>query len=443
MTDRDVGNSGRAARADGPAGDMRADVIVVGAGPAGSSAAYHLTTCGLDVILIERHELGRDKVCGDGLTPSAVRELVRMGVDTSTWQRNMGLRVIGGGHRLHIPWPEQASLPSYGLARRRAELDRDLAEHAADAGARLLTGVTVTGPVTTAAGRVVGVEARPTARVAYPGIPAPAVLRAPLVIDAGGVSARLATAVGRHKDERKPLGVAVRAYFRSPRAEDAWMESRLELWDGPANRSDLLPGYGWLWSVGDGLVNVGLGSVSSRAATTRVDYRAVFRRWVASAPASWGFGPRTRVGRLSSAALPMAFNRKPHYADGLMLLGDAGGMVSPFNGEGIAQALMSGRLAAQAAAQASARTTTSGREQVLAQYPKALSSEMGGYYTLGRVFVALIEHPEVMRLCTRYGLPRKRLMKLVTKLLSDGWERRGGDGIDHFIQLLTRMVPEA
>ena len=443
MTDRDVGNSGRAARADGPAGDMRADVIVVGAGPAGSSAAYHLTTCGLDVILIERHELGRDKVCGDGLTPSAVRELVRMGVDTSTWQRNMGLRVIGGGHRLHIPWPEQASLPSYGLARRRAELDRDLAEHAADAGARLLTGVTVTGPVTTAAGRVVGVEARPTARVAYPGIPAPAVLRAPLVIDAGGVSARLATAVGRHKDERKPLGVAVRAYFRSPRAEDAWMESRLELWDGPANRSDLLPGYGWLWSVGDGLVNVGLGSVSSRAATTRVDYRAVFRRWVASAPSSWGFGPRTRVGRLSSAALPMAFNRKPHYADGLMLLGDAGGMVSPFNGEGIAQALMSGRLAAEAAAQAAARSTGIGRERALGQYPAALEAEMGGYYTLGRVFVALIEHPEVMRVCTRYGLGRKHLMRLVAKLLSDGWERRGGDAIDRFIQLLTRMVPAA
>ena len=443
MTDRDVGNSGRAARADGPAGDMRADVIVVGAGPAGSSAAYHLTTCGLDVILIERHELGRDKVCGDGLTPSAVRELVRMGVDTSTWQRNMGLRVIGGGHRLHIPWPEQASLPSYGLARRRAELDRDLAEHAADAGARLLTGVTVTGPVTTAAGRVVGVEARPTARVAYPGIPAPAVLRAPLVIDAGGVSARLATAVGRHKDERKPLGVAVRAYFRSPRAEDAWMESRLELWDGPANRSDLLPGYGWLWSVGDGLVNVGLGSVSSRAATTRVDYRAVFRRWVASAPASWGFGPRTRVGRLSSAALPMAFNRKPHYADGLMLLGDAGGMVSPFNGEGIAQALMSGRLAAQAAACAAARSTAAGREKALGQYPAAMGERLGGYYTLGRVFVSLIEHPEIMRVCTRYGLPRRRLMRLVAKLLSDGWERRGGDAIDRFIQLLTRMVPAA
>ena len=239
------------------------------------------------------------------------------------------------------------------------------------------------------------------------------------------------------------MGVAVRAYFRSPRAKDAWMESRLELWDGTPGKSDLLPGYGWIWSVGEGLVNVGLGSVSSRAQATAIDSRAVFNRWMDNVPASWGFTKENQVGGLVSAALPMAFNRKPHYADGLMLLGDAGGMVSPFNGEGIAQALLSGRLAAQAAAQAAARSTTSGREQVLAQYPKALSAEMGGYYTLGRVFVALIEHPEVMRLCTRYGLPRKRLMKLVTKLLSDGWERRGGDGIDHFIQLLTRMVPEA
>ncbi|WP_103063877.1 geranylgeranyl reductase family protein [Actinomyces qiguomingii] len=428
------------------AGDMSADVVVVGAGPAGSAAAYHLAALGMDVLLLERHELGRDKVCGDGLTPAAVRELVAMGVDTSTWQRNQGLRVIGGGHLLHIPWPEQPSLPSYGLSRRRSELDRDLAEHAVRAGARLLTGVTVTAPVTNASGRVVGVEVRPTPRHPEAGIAAPTTVTAPLIMDAGGVSARLATAAGRAKDECKPLGVAVRAYFRSPRADDAWMESRLELWDGPAGRGDLLPGYGWIWSVGDGLVNVGLGSVASTtaAASARgIDYRAVFKRWLAHVPAAWGFTPDNQVGRLGSAALPMAFNRKPQYADGLMLLGDAGGMVSPFNGEGIAQALASGRLAAEAAAQAAARTTAAGRELALRQYPAALKAQLGGYYTLGRIFVALIEHPEVMRLCTRYGLPRKRLMRFVAKLLSDGWERRGGDGIDHFIQLLTRMVPAA
>ena len=438
-------SSCQAARTPGPSAPaargarIDADVVVVGAGPAGSSAACHLATLGLDVVLVEKHELGRDKVCGDGLTPSAVRELALLGVDTTGWQRNKGLRVIGGGHLLHFPWPEQASLPSYGMARPRALLDRGLAEHAAARGARLLTGVSVTGPVTSATGRVTGVEARPTARVAEPGLTGPATITAPLVIDAGGVSARLATAVGRTRDERRPMGVAVRAYFRSPRARDPWMESRLELWDGRPGDSDLLPGYGWIWSVGEGLVNVGLGSVSSTATSHAMNYREVFARWMDNVPRSWGFTPDNQVGRLASAALPMAFNRKPHYADGLMLLGDAGGMVSPFNGEGIAQALMSGRLAAQAAV----RSTRGGREQALAQYPVAVSRELGGYYTLGRVFVSLIEHPEVMRICTRYGLPRRNLMKLVTKLLSDGWERHGGDRLDHLIQLLTRMVPAA
>ncbi|MBF0698376.1 FAD-dependent oxidoreductase, partial [Actinomyces bowdenii] len=169
MTTQATQPTGAASPSTGSPG-ASADVIVVGAGPAGCSAARHLATAGLDVLLLEKNELGRDKVCGDGLTPSAVRELVRLGMDTTGWQRNSGLRVIGGGHRLHFPWPEQASLPSYGLARPRALLDRDLAEHAAAAGARLLTGVTVTAPRTSRTGRITGVEAKPTPRVAYPGI---------------------------------------------------------------------------------------------------------------------------------------------------------------------------------------------------------------------------------------------------------------------------------
>jgi len=130
-----AGGSGATAGSDVAASgsDLSADVVVVGAGPAGSAAAYHMAVAGLDVIVLERGELGRDKVCGDGLTPSAVTELALMGVDTTGWRRNKGLRVVGGGHILHIPWPEQASLPSYGLARRRTELDRDLAERAAAA----------------------------------------------------------------------------------------------------------------------------------------------------------------------------------------------------------------------------------------------------------------------------------------------------------------------
>src|SRR3954453_5545678 len=109
-----------------PADERQADVIVVGAGPAGASAAYHLANAGVDVLLGEKSAFPRDKVCGDGLTPRAVRQLVAMGIDVDGpgWARNKGLRIVGAGHRLELPWPELASFPSYGMVRTRMDSTR-------------------------------------------------------------------------------------------------------------------------------------------------------------------------------------------------------------------------------------------------------------------------------------------------------------------------------
>ena len=123
--------------------DDDADVIVVGAGPSGSTAAYYLAQAGLDVLLIEKSRFPRDKVCGDGLTPRAVKSLVAMGVDVSEeagWLRNKGLRVIGGGMRLELDWPELSSYPGYGLVRTRASLDEQLARRAQAAGRQAARG---------------------------------------------------------------------------------------------------------------------------------------------------------------------------------------------------------------------------------------------------------------------------------------------------------------
>src|SRR5256885_8074859 len=139
-----------------------ADVIVVGAGPGGSATAFELARHGLSVLLLEKSEFPREKVCGDGLTPRAVRQLVKMGVDTSEkagWLRNKGLRVIGGGIRLELDWPDLASFPNYRLVRTRLDFDQLLAERAAEAGAVLRTGTNVTGPILDRSGRVVGVTA--------------------------------------------------------------------------------------------------------------------------------------------------------------------------------------------------------------------------------------------------------------------------------------------
>lgn len=418
---------------------IEADVIVVGAGPGGAAAAYYLASAGVDVAVLDRATFPRDKVCGDGLTPAAVAELLLMGVDMSGWATNRGLHVIGGGNDLYFEWPEQKSLPGFGSARTRTDLDADLIGRAVGAGARLYENHLVQEAITDTTGRVVGVRARVGRGAQARTVSA----RGKLVVDAGGVAARLATSVGLEKNSRRPMGVAARTYYRSPRGADQWMESHLELWSGRPGASELLPGYGWIFPVGDGLVNVGLGSVTSSAKTSQLPYRKIFGEWVANLPEEWEFTPQNQVGVLRSAALPMSFNRKPHYTNGLALVGDAGGMVSPFNGEGIAPALKSGRWLAQATTQALARQTVSGFDRAMTAYPEELSREYGGYYSLGRVFVALIENPRIMRMCTYYGLPRRRLMKLVNKLLSDGFERSGGDFDDRLITALTKMVKRA
>lgn len=427
-----------------------ADVIVVGAGPAGSATAHYLAAAGLEVLLLEKSTFPRDKICGDGLTPRAVSELVRMGVPMPAedgWMRNKGLRVHGGGHVVHLPWPEIERYPNYGMAKSRMSLDQTLAHHARATGAKLLEGMNVTGPLLhERTGRVIGVRVRQVdsrGRRIQGVEGAERQMRARVVVAADGVSARLATGLGLAKRDDRPMGVAVRTYFNTPRHDDEWMESHLELWEGEPNKSALLPGYGWIFPLGDGTANVGLGSVSSTARATQLDYRGLLATWMRNAPEDWEFTEENQIGPVRGAALPMAFNRGPMYTRGLLLVGDSAGMVSPFNGEGIAYGLQAGRIAADVIAQAHVRTSDYARERTLVTYADRMRADLGGYFTLGRQFVQLIERPEVMRLCTKYGLPRPMLMKLVLKVLSDSYDTRGGDISDRLITTLTRVVRAA
>jgi menaquinone-9 beta-reductase len=424
--------------------EYSADVIIVGAGPGGSTTAAYLAQAGVDVLVLEKSTFPREKVCGDGLTPRAVRELLSLGVDLDQpgWIRNHGLRIVGGGRQLAVPWPELGAYPGFGLVRTRLDFDEILARHAQKVGARLQEGVAVDAPVVTD-GRVTGVTARGVdesgRKIAGPG----RTYRAPLVVAADGNSSRLSLAAGRARRENRPLGVAVRTYYRSPRHDIDWLESWLELWDGRPGTSNLLPGYGWLFGVGDGTVNIGVGLLNTSTAFQQVDYKDLLGRWVGNLPEEWGLQEANRTAPIRGAALPMGFNRKPHYADGLLLVGDAGGMVNPFNGEGIAYAMESGQLAAEIITQALGRRGVAGIDRALGAYPRTLEDRYGGYFTLGRVFVRAIGHPQVMRFATNHGMSRPALMRFALKLLANLTEPRGGDATDRIINGLAKIAPAA
>jgi menaquinone-9 beta-reductase len=417
-----------------------ADVIVVGAGPAGSTVATHLARAGLDVLVLEKAEFPREKVCGDGITPRGVKQLVDLGVDTrpeAGWRSNRGLRVVGGGVSVELDWPELAGWPAHGLVRTRRDFDDMLAGHARAAGARIEHGVSVSGASTDErTGRVVGVTARrgpDKETVGY---------TAPLVVACDGVGARTALSVGRSRREDRPLGVAVRRYYTSPRHDDEYLETHLGLHGGRGVDPHLLGGYGWIFGMGDGTVNVGLGVLSSDG--PKQDHRAMLRSWLAGLPEEWGLHEDNATGPVGGAGLPMGLGRTPVYRDGLLLAGDAGGMVNPFSGEGIAYALQSGAMAAEHVAQALARPAGPGRERALAAYPAAVARELGGYYRIGNRAARAIGRPTFMHHAMRLGLPRPAVMRLALKLfagLHDGPGVPGADASDRVLDLLLRLTP--
>ncbi|MDP3971480.1 MAG: geranylgeranyl reductase family protein [Candidatus Nanopelagicales bacterium] len=418
------------------------DVIVVGAGPAGSTTAFHLAQAGLDVLLLEKTAFPREKVCGDGLTPRAVRQLVAMGIDVSEsagWLPNRGVRIMGGGHALELDWPRLASFPDFGLVRRRAEFDEIVARRAESAGARLVQRCNVTGPIIDDRTKhIVGVTARSVDEKGRPNGDSVS-YRSRLVVAADGNSSRLSVAMGLERRRDRPMAVAVRTYIRTPNDRD----DRLETWVEICAGGRILPGYGWIFPMGDGTVNVGIGMLNTDKIDSKIDYRDLMARWLREIHPQRGLSLDDATEPIRGAALPMAFNRQPHYTRGLLLVGDAGGMVNPFNGEGIAYAMESGALAARVMTQALARQTPAQVEQALSGYPRLLREYYGGYYTMGRWFLRALGDPRFMRWAVHRGLGRRRLMELSLKMMGNLSDKPGADAGDRLVNALQRLAPKS
>jgi geranylgeranyl reductase family protein len=407
---------------------IETDVLVVGAGPGGSAAAYHLARHGLDVTVVEKAAFPREKVCGDGLTPRSVAAVINMGVDTDQpgFERVLGLRVHSRNATIDLPWPELSSWPGYGLVMPRMEFDAILAERARKAGAQVMERTEALGPISSD-GWVRGGTVRPTGEKEAETTE----IRARFTIAADGASSRFSSHAGVVRDDTRPLGIAARRYYRSSYDPRPWLESWLDLWEGDM----LLPGYGWLFPVAGGQLNLGGGLLNTFKHFKDVSAQRLFDAFAKMLPPEWNIDEDHAEGRVLSGPLPMGMNRIPPAVPGLLLIGDAAGAVNPFNGEGIAYAIETGEMAAEVIHEALVKD----RPGIAMMYPALLRERYGRYFSIGRGFARAVGKPAIMGRATKYMLPNPRVMNFAMRVMANLSDGRDGDAADRLFYLLQRL----
>ncbi|MFM8626432.1 MAG: NAD(P)/FAD-dependent oxidoreductase [Actinomycetota bacterium] len=347
---------------------MRRDLIVIGAGPAGSAAAIVAARAGARVTVFEKGQHGRDKVCGDGLTPRAIAALDHLAIDHSVAHRIDGLRMIAGRKTRELAWPETDRFPNHGAVWPRNRFDTHLMDVAVASGADLRHGVEAIPLVED--GRCVGVTAGGE------------VHRADMVVLAAGAQGAAAKVLGAERDPDEPFGLAIRAYAPTPRHAERHLEACLSLRD---EHGTAVPGYGWMFPAGDGTVNIGVGALSTMKGFKKLNLNTLLDQYASLVRESWQLGDYCDKPR--AWRLPMSCVRRQ--GPGWVAVGDAAGFVNPMNGEGIDYGLESGTLASE--------LFLADPTSAPARYDREVGERFDAFLRTGRRFSFLIGHPWILR----------------------------------------------
>lgn len=364
------------------------DLVVVGAGPAGSAAAIAAQRAGLRTLLLDAQGPRRDKTCGDGLTPRAVDTLHRLGLDVPAY-RNRGLKLHGFGGDVVAPWPR-----GEGSASPRSTFDAMLVDAASRAGADVRQNTAATG---------VQFDGSAISAVETTG----GVVRTRWVVVADGVRSPFGRLLGRQWHRGQVYGIAARSYCASPFADEPWMHSHVELRDADG---EIQPGYGWIFPLGDGHVNLGCGALSTDARPAKVNTKKLLSLYASQQRDEWQLGPEQDV---ASALLPMGGAVSNVAGPNWALVGDAAACVNPLNGEGIDYGLETAVLAVKLIAQ--------GGDLTLA-WPALLREHYGDAFTLARTLARLLTYPQFLPLAgpvALRGLGGKYLMPAAARLMGN------------------------
>jgi geranylgeranyl reductase family protein len=407
-------------------------ILVVGGGPAGAAAGYWLARSGHDVTVVDKKEFPREKTCGDGLTPRAIKQLLDMefDFDVTEFHKVTGLRSYAGDDlMIEMPWPEHSRFPNWGGVIRRSDLDAQVAKLAEKQGAGFRDRTTATPVIEGGLLTSVALENDGEIEVVTPTI----------TVIADGSMNRFGRELGSARRRDYPMGMAARGYYSSPRSEDPFLESQLDLRD---SSGATMPGYGWVFPLGDGTVNVGVGLLSTFKRWKDVNTTHMMNDYVATAPDYWGLSEETRLTRPMGGKLTMSFSKGPLVGANWLTIGDAAGAINPWNGEGISSAYETGRLVAEHIDEAFAADDLS----LLKRYPQQLEDEYGLYYKTARIFVKLIGHPSVMRTLAHTGLRNRPLMEWTLKVMAnllDEDDKHMGERTYNALEAVVSTLPTA
>lgn len=391
------------------------DVVIVGAGPSGSSCAYWLARAGWSVCLIEKKDFPREKTCGDGLTPRAVHQLAQMGLEpivAANGHRYSGLRAFGFGSSVELNWPEHPIFPNYGYTITRFNLDGLVAEKAVEHGAVLVNGVEAVGLLEASESPNGGLKGAAGVLVKEKISDTSGEIRGRYVVVGDGQNSRLGRDLGTTRNRFWPMGMALRGYYASDRHDEPWIDSHLDIRDP---HGAVVPGYGWIFPLGDGRVNVGVGLLSTDGAWKGVNTTKLQEYFVAQTADAWGLNEATSCGPPTGGRLPMGLAIGPRVGANTMIIGDAAGTVNPFNGEGIAYGYETGRLSAGVLGEALLADSPS----MLALYDERIELAYGDYYKVARAFVRLISEPKILTVCLSVGLRIEPLMRELLTVMAN------------------------
>ncbi len=383
------------------------DIIIVGAGPAGFACAYQLRHQGLRIAIMEQATFPRDKICGDALSADVVNQLYRM--DTSLGDQfssfhakidSNGVRFVAPNHTtLDIPYQNPHHGKAAGYISKRIDFDNFLFQNLLNqANIQVFQGEKVVNIQNMGS----AIELTSDQRI----------LKAKMIIGADGAHSIVNKKVGKIKVEKDHYCAGIRQYYEGITGFNASNSIELHFYQ------DILPGYLWIFPLPNGQANIGLGMLSSEVSKRKIDLKKKLEELIQTHPMiKERFRNAKSLEKAKGFGLPIGSKKRPISGDRFLLLGDAASLIDPFTGEGIGNAIRSGRIAADHIMKSFDKQRFDAKFNE--QYDSVIYQKMWKELRVSRALQKMLHYPKLFNFVVKKANHNSSIKTLLTSMLSD------------------------